>query len=201
MEMPVSQKALKIPPQSGVAFLLKKGQLLRVIDPEGRQVSDLFCFSANDSRESLSSGRSLDYNDRLFLTRGDSLYSNRSEVMLEILDDTCGRHDFLMTPCSLKMFQIVARNQDHHPSCHENLATSMEKFGIEPDQISTTFNIFMNVTVDPQGRIAIEKPISQAGDSILFRASMDLIVGLTACSHEETNAGRCKPIEYAILNP
>lgn len=192
--------ALKtIPAQTGVAFALKKGERLRVTDPEGCQVSDLFCFSSADPRESLSAGRSIDYGDSIYLTAGNTLFSNRSNPMLVITEDHCGRHDFLMTPCSLRMFQIVAGNDDYHPSCHENLATPLKVFGIGEDEISTTFNIFMNVEVDPQGNLKICRPRTQPGDSIIFEAKMDLWVGLTACSHEETNGGVCKPIEYSVM--
>jgi uncharacterized protein YcgI (DUF1989 family) len=190
--------ARRIDMQTGACFTLKKGELLKVIDPLGGQVSDLFCFSLEDSREALSAGRSIDYNDTLFLTKGHKLYSNRSRVFLEILEDSCGRHDFLLTPCSLKMFQIVAQNEAYHPSCLENLAKNFAPRGLAEDAISTTFNIFMNVQVDPQGQIKIEAPLSKAGDSILFEAHADLIVGLTACSHEETNGGTLKPIDYEI---
>jgi uncharacterized protein len=192
---------IEIPAQTGVAFQLKRGQRLRVQDPQGQQVSDLFCFNQTDPGEWLSSGRSVDYADTLLLTTGHALYSNRSRVMLRIVEDEVGRHDFLMTPCSLAMFQLVANNEEWHPSCHENLAKNLAPFGISPDQISTTFNIFMTVVFEPSGRIHIEPPTSRAGQSIVFRAEMDLLVGLTACSHEETNAGHCKPITYEILDP
>jgi uncharacterized protein len=192
---------IEIPTQTGVGFVLRQGQRLRVQDPEGQQVSDLFCFNRADPGEWLSSGRSVDYADTLLLTTGHALYSNRSRVMLRILEDEVGRHDFLMTPCSLAMFRIVAGNEDWHPSCHENLAKNLEPFGISPDQISTTFNLFMNVVFEPSGRLHIEPPLSRAGQSILLQAEMDLLVGLTACSHEETNAGRCKPIRYEVLDP
>lgn len=183
----------------GVAFKLKKNKRLRVIDPNGRQVSDLFCVNALDPQEYLSSGRSIDYADKIFLTKGDILYSNRSFEMLRIIEDNCGRHDFLLTPCSLRMFQIISKSNNWHPSCHENLAINLAKFEIPADRISTTFNIFMNVTVAPDGRIEILAPLSKPGSSILFEAQMDLIVGLTACSHEETNAGICKSIQYEII--
>ena len=188
----------KIAPQTGVGFKMKKGSRLKVLDPQGSQVSDLFCFNSEDINESLSSGRSIDYADTLFLTTGHFLYSNRSNPMLEIIEDTCGRHDFLMTPCSLRMFQIVAQNNQWHPSCHENLAQALRKFGVGPDSISTTFNIFMNVQVEPQGRIHIQKPLSVPGSHIVFEAQMDLIVGLTACSHEETDDGCCKEIFFEV---
>ncbi len=185
-----------IPKQSGTSFTLKKGETLTVVDVEGGQVSDLFCFNLHDFNESLSAGRSIDYNDQLFLSKGHKLYSNRSEVMLEITEDTCGRHDFLMTPCSLKMFQLVAGNSEYHPSCHENLANAFAKYDINPDQISTTFNIFMNVTVGAMGEIKIEKSKSKKGDLVTFKAEMDLLIGLTSCSHEETNNFHFSEIAY-----
>ncbi|WP_413557508.1 DUF1989 domain-containing protein [Bdellovibrio sp. HCB209] len=186
--------------QSGTSFVIRKNQFFKVIDPFGEQVADLFCFNAHDPSESLSSGRSIDYNDQIYLTKGHLLYSQRSNPLLEIIDDTCGRHDFLMTPCSLKMFQIVAGNNEHHPSCHENLSNAFSDFGINPDHISTTFNIFMNVTVNQDGQLKILSPKSKAGDYIVFKALTDLIVGITACSHEETNNGSLKPIQFEIYH-
>lgn len=190
-----------IPPQSGASFTLRKGQALKVADPQGLQVADFFCFSLHDSRESLSASRSIDHNDSLRLTKGHALYSNRSSIMAVIREDTCGRHDFLMPPCSLRMFQLVAGNEDYHPSCHENLANAFERFGLGPDRIATTFNLFMNVESSPDGRLSIHPPRSKAGDYAVLEARMDLIVGLTACSHEESNAGSFKPIRYEVLDP
>lgn len=187
-----------MPPQTGASFVLKKGERLRVWLPHDQQVADLFCFNADDICESLSSGRSVDYNDTLLLTKNHCLYSNRSNVMLKILEDSCGRHDFLMTPCSLRMFQIVAGNQDYHRSCHENLTEHLRPYGIQEDQISTTFNIFMNVKFSEQGSLAILPPLARKNDFILFQAAMNLVVGLTACSHEETNAGFCKGVHYRV---
>ena len=187
-----------IPIQSGVSFFLKAGESLKIVDVAGSQVCDLFCFNALDYDESLSSGRSIDYNDQIYLSSGHQLYSNRSHVMLTILEDTCGTHDFLLTPCSLKMFQLVAKNNAYHPSCHENLTASFKEFGIMGDQISTTFNIFMNVSVNADGKIKISKPRSKKGDYILFRAEMELLIGLTSCSHEETNDFKFSEIAYEI---
>ena len=201
--MPVSRELNLnvIPPQSGSALTLLKGQALKVTDLEGLQVADFFCFSLHDPRESLSSGRSIDYNDSLRLTKGHALYSNRSAIMAVISEDTCGRHDFLMPPCSLRMFQLVAGNEEHHPSCHENLARAFARFGLGPDSIATTFNLFMNVEASPDGALSILPPRSKAGDYAVLEARMDLIVGLTACSHEESNGGSFKPIRYEVLEP
>lgn len=189
-----------IAPQTGVGFILKKNQVLFVADPQGQQVADLFCVSLNNRTEILSCARSMDYADSILLTSASQLYSNRSQVMLEILEDSCGRHDLLMPPCSLKMFQIVAQNNDYHPSCHENLTKQLEPFGISADQIHNTFNIFMNVQVTDQGQLSIRPSLSKKDDVIAFRAHMDLIVGLTACSHEETNLGSFGAIHFWITD-
>ena len=90
----------EIAPRTGVAFALGKGQRLTVIDPLGEQVADLLAYNRTDVGEVISSGRTLDYASKIFLTTGDELYSNRSNVMLEIIADDVGRHDFLLTPCS-----------------------------------------------------------------------------------------------------
>ena len=188
----------RLEPQTGTAFTLRRGQLLRVVDLEGEQVADLIAFAKADPAEWLSSGRSIDYANRIYLTSGDVLYSNRSRPMFTITADDVGRHDFLLTPCSPETFQILYQNHDYHPSCFENLWKNLKRFGIPPDMLPTTFNIFMNVEIDSKGELSILPPRSKAGDSITLRAEMDLIVGLTACSAEKSNNYKFKPIGYEI---
>ena len=188
----------EIPPRSGAAFRLKKGQRLRVIDPRGEQVSDLLAFNAADTAEVISSGRTLDYASKIYLTTGDPLYSNRSNVMLRILEDTVGRHDFLLTPCSKDTFRIIYGDEHPHRGCFGNLAEALAPYGVGPDQIPTAFNVFMNVTIDQDGVLAVEPPKSRAGDHILFEAEQDLIVALTACSALQSNNYAFKPIHYEI---
>lgn len=196
--MSVNTGVRRIDPQTGTAFALRAGQLLRVIDLEGEQVSDLIAFSAVDKSEWLSSGRSIDYANTIYLTTGYTLYSNRSRPMFTIVADDVGRHDFLLTPCSPQTFEIIYKNHDPHPSCFDNLAMHLAPFGIRPDSIPTTLNIFMNVEVKPTGELEILPPRSRAGDSLTLRAEMDLVIGLTACSAEMSNNYRFKPIGYAI---
>jgi uncharacterized protein YcgI (DUF1989 family) len=189
----------RIAPQSGTSFKLRAGDLLRVWDPLGEQVADLFAFKDGDLACSLSSGRSIDYASKIYLSTGDVLYANDSRQMFTIVADTVGRHDFLLTPCSQEMFEKLYRFQGHHPSCLENLCDAFEAHGIRPQQISTTFNIFMNVTVDADGSVRVLPPTSRPGGYIELRAEMDLVCGLTACSAEQSNNGTFKPIDYRIV--
>ena len=198
----------RIPPASGVGFLLRAGQTLRVVDPLGGQVSDLLCYNADDIGEALSNGRTFDYEEQIYLTQGNRLWSNRSRVMLEITRDDCGVHDFLLTPCSPETYKLLyapadspqfGRDLAHHPNCFENLATNLARFGVARDAIPTTFNLFMNVKVDGAGKIDLRPPTTRPGDAIELRAAMDLAVGLTACAAEKTNGGTLKPIDWAIV--
>ncbi|MBA3812788.1 MAG: urea carboxylase-associated family protein [Caulobacteraceae bacterium] len=189
----------EIPPRCGAAFTLDKGQRLTVIDPRGEQVADLLAFAREDPREVISSGRTFDYLGRVLVGKGDALWSNRSRELLRLVEDTVGRHDFLLTPCSADTFRILYGDPEPHRGCFGNLAQALAPFGIEPDQIPSAFNVFMNVVVDGQsGALSVKPPLSQAGDHVTFVALVDLIIGLTACSAPQSNNFSFKPIHYEI---
>lgn len=192
----------RIRPCSAHAFELNAGEELIVVDPQGQQVSDLVAFAKSDVREYLSSGRTLDYASKLWLSTGDVLYSNRSTPMFTILEDTCGRHDFTLAPCSKEMFETIYGEKEGRPGCEGNLEKVLKKYGIGRDNIPTAFNVFMNVGIDPStGAIAVLPPLSKPGDFIRFKAEMDLVVGLTACSAGQSNNFSYKPIDFRIESP
>lgn len=191
---------MEIPSQTRVriSFALVQGQALEVTDPEGMQVSDLVAFSAANPLEYLSNGRTFDYEETIALSTGNTLWSDRSNPMLTIEADDVGRHDFLLTPCTVRTFEHFYPDKPVHRGCFGNLAEALRPFGITEDRIPVAFNCFMNVPVGADGRLSVEPPLSRAGDRMVFRARMDLIVGLTACSAYASNGGSFKPIEYAI---
>ena len=189
-----------IAPRSGVAFPLRAGERLKVIDPNGEQVADLVAFNRDDPAEAISNGRTFDYLGKIFVGGGDPVYSNRSRVMFDIVEDTVGRHDFLLTPCSTDTFRIIYGHEHPHRGCLGNLAEALAPYGIETDAIPTAFNVFMNVRIDGRtGKLSVQPPLSKAGDHILIEARMDLVIGLTACSAEQSNNYAFKPIHYEIL--
>ena len=191
----------RISPQSGVALRLKAGEVLAIIDPLGEQVADLIAYTEDDPREWLSSGRTFDYNETIYLTTGHTLYSNRSRPLLKLMRDDVGWHDFLLTPCAPETFELLypPGTAKGHPSCLGNLSAALAPYGIAQDQVPTTFNIFMNVRVGEDGRVVLGSPTSKAGDRLELRAECALIIGLTACSAEMSNNGSFKPIDYQVL--
>ena len=189
----------RIAPCSGRAVELDLGDELIVLDPMGQQVSDLTAFAREDRDEYLSSGRSIDYASKLWLTTGDVLYSNRSRPMFTIVEDSCGRHDFTLTPCSKRMFELLYGETEGRPGCEGNLAAALAPYGIGIDRIPIAFNIFMHVAVDADtGAIAVRPPLSRPGDFIRLRAQIPLVVAMTACSAGQSNNFSYKPIDFRI---
>lgn len=187
-----------IEPRHGTSFALKKGDRLKITDIQGEQVSDFFCFMQNDPEDYLSSGRTLDYMSKLFLSTGDVLYSSRSIPMAKIIEDKVGRHDFLLTPCSRDTFSIIYQDKNPHHGCEGNLIKAFQELGIKLTSLPTTFNVFMNVQINEKGELKVAPPTSKAGDYIIIEALEDLYVGLTACSALQSNNYAFKPIGFQV---
>ena len=189
----------RIEPRSGFAFTMRRGTTLTVCDPQGQQVSDLVAYNGDDIREVISNGRTFDYEETIHLSLSNRLWSNRSNPMLMIINDTAQCQDFLLTPCLKQIFRHFYPHKPIHRGCFGNLVDAFEPYGIGSDDIPTAFNIFMNVPVDgKRGLLAVKPPKSRAGDKIQLRAEMDLIIGLTACFAYDSNGGSFKPIDYSV---
>ena len=190
-----------IPACTGGSVRIARGQLIRLVDLMGGQTGDLTAFRAGDPTEWMSNGRSFDYAGKIYLSTGDVLYSNRSNPMLTIVSDDVGRHDFLYTACSNEMYRIQYGTTDYHPNCLDNLARELADQGVLPHLVPTPFNVFMNVAVDPDGRLVISPPRSRPGDAICLRAEMDLAIGMSACAGGTCNGGAPGPIAYEVTDP
>ncbi|WP_246034532.1 DUF1989 domain-containing protein [Qipengyuania marisflavi] len=163
-------------------------------------MSDLLCFDRTDLSESLSNRRTIDFASNIYSSTGDRLCANRSDVMLTVEEARVGKHDFLLTPCSAERFRSPYGHEDPHRGCFGNLATALDEGGVKPDQIPASFSVFMNVPVDGEtGKLGVEPPLSKAGDFTSFKAGMDLVVALTACSAPLSNKGDFKPNRYEII--
>jgi uncharacterized protein YcgI (DUF1989 family) len=189
----------QVPAAGGAGLRLRKGQRLRVIDPQGGQSGDLVAYSP-DGRERLSNGRTFDYAGKVYLTTGDTLWSDRSNPMLTIVGDDVGRHDFLYGSCTVEMYRLQYGVHGDHANCTDNLDAALRAQGIEPGPPQTAFNLFMIAQVGEDGHLEIKPPTSRAGDAIVFRAEMDLVVAISACPASTCNGGAPpRPLAYEIL--
>jgi uncharacterized protein len=182
---------------------LPKNSSVRIVDPEGHQVSDFVAISGTDKREKFDQDRTRVNNWSNKVTKGTKLFSNRNHEILEVVEDSVGVHDMMFPCCNSyvyeNIFHVPKRN-----GCFENLANALSQFSIEPDEIPNPLNIFMNTFVDSiSGEISIRTASSKPGDSMTMLALEDLIVATTACADDlsDCNAKKCKPIEVEIINP
>ena len=188
----------RIERQSAIGLEVARGSLLRIVDPDGGQVADLWAIARGDAGEWLSNGRTFDYNGTVLLTTGHVLYSNRSRAMLEIVADDVGRHDFLYAPCSREMFRRQYGVEEDHPNCLDHLARALAPHGVERDRIGVPLNVFMNVEIGVDGDLEIRAPRSRPGDALTLRAELDLVVGVAACSASLCNGGSCSAIDVEL---
>lgn len=186
---------------SGVSFILPKNESIRIVDVEGQQVADLVAFNKNNLSEKLSTAATLDANGSIYVRKGDVLYSNRYNEILEIVHDTVGIHDILLPACSPRLFETQYGIEGYHPSCYENLSSVLKKFNIVPENIPHPFNIFMHALIREDGTLEVEKPLSRAGDYIELEAKIDLIVAVSACSVRESkcNGYNCTSIRVQFV--
>jgi uncharacterized protein YcgI (DUF1989 family) len=189
-----------LPAAHGAGLLLKRGEQLRVIHPEGGQTGDLLAFS-RDGRQRLSNGRTFDYGGKIYVSTGDVLWSDRSNPLMTIVADQVGRHDFLYSACSPEMYRIQYGVTGHHANCTDNLCAALRELGIDPGPLPTPLNLFMNVEVVDGGKLVFAPPKSRAGDSVVLRAEMDLAVALSSCPASTCNGGApAKPLAFEILS-
>ena len=200
-----------MPPKTGLAVIVKQGQHLRVNDLEGKQVVDMAVFNEHNLREKLSTSYSRtrypparrgEYIPRDRLTEGDTLMSSICRPMMTILKETPeikGMHDVHNRMCNRYLYESHGVSQD---GCHEIISKAIAPYGLLPEDIPDTMDLFMNYYHDCAARRwVIGEPVSRPGDYIEFRAEMDCLVGLSNCPEDvltPCNGGKCTPVKVEI---
>lgn len=191
-----------LPPRGRMAREIERGEVLRVVDLEGRQVGDLIAFNRADLAEKFWISNTIRLNGTVFVTTGHVLYSELSNPMFTIMADTCGRHDLLAGSCNAEIDK-VRYGVDGHYGCVENFLAALAPYGIARRDIPMSLNLFMNCPVEASGAWQIAPPASKAGDYIDLRAEMDCLVALSNCPQDlnPCNDGRLKPLKVVIYRP
>lgn len=180
---------LVVPPHEGGALVVRKGEVLRVGQPEGPQLCDFNAFSLDDPTEHFWSGRTRIL-EAPHLTTLNRLWSMRVRPMFTIVADTVqqvpsprgGRtHDLLFARCSRGLWRVVDGRTDA-PNCQDNLTAAIAPFGLGPGDVHDAFNLFTKTGIDPEDHtLFIEACDSRQGDYVDLYAEMDCIVALSSC--------------------
>jgi uncharacterized protein YcgI (DUF1989 family) len=190
---------LVIAPQSGRGFHIKQGQRVRVIDPEGQQVADMWAFDTNGELDWISTSQTRDITERLFPVVGESFYSERAKPLLTLVENNSpGPHDMLFPACDTGLYERAGL--PNHPNCRDNLLAAVREAGISLPVVPDPVNFFQNSMPQPDGRLEVFASNNPPGGSVTLHAETDLFLVLTACSVDfhPTNGDVCTGIEVEI---
>ncbi len=184
--------------------VVKYGQTFRILDLEGNQAADTLFYNADDPSERYSAIDTIREQGNIYLTSGTKLLSNKCNEMIEIVADTCGRHDTLGGACATESNTVrYALEKKCMHACRDSwmlAITEHEEFGIGKRDITHNINFFMNVPVTPDGQLTFEDGISDAGKYVEMKTLMDVIVLISNCPqlNNPCNAYNPTPIEVLV---
>lgn len=186
--------------------IVKAGQTLRLLDLEGNQAADTLFFSAANPVERYSATDTIREQGNVYLTAGSVIRSNENNPMLEIVADTCGRHDTLGGACSSESNTVrydLEKRCMH--SCRDSWMLAVAErpeYGIRKQDITHNINFFMNVPVTTEGGLTFEDGISGAGKYVELTALMDVVILISNCPqlNNPCNGYNPTPVELLVWN-
>ena len=194
---------IEIPAGRGAAVGLAAGEALHLVNSFGSQVVDTWALNRHDIREYLSVEHTRRMLFDLFPGKGDRLFSNRRTPMLLIEEDSAGvPPDMLLACCDPWLYRHYGCAEGH-ANCHDNFLAALAAIGVATSHVPNPLNLWMNIPVSENRKIALEPPASRPGDFVVLRALIDCILVLSACPMDVTPINgpdrTPKPVHYARL--
>lgn len=183
--------------------VVERGQTLRILDLEGRQAVDTLFYNADDPAERYSMCDTIRAAGNVYLTAGTVLCSNRGNALLEIVADTCGRHDTLGGACSAESNTVryaLAKQCMH--SCRDSWLLAIAEhpeFALDKRDITHNINFFMNVPVTAAGGLTFADGISAAGKYVELKASMNVLTLISNCPQLNNPCNDYNPTPIEVL--
>jgi len=182
------------------------GQTFRILDLEGNQAADTLFFCVADPSERYSATDTIREQHNVYLTAGSVLRSNQNRAMLEIVADTCGRHDTLGGACATESNTVrygLEKRCMH--ACRDSWMLAIAEkpeYGLSKRDITHNINFFMNVPVTEDGGLSFADGISAPGKYVELKALVDVYVLISNCPqlNNPCNAYNPTPIEYLVWN-
>ncbi|MDO6458733.1 DUF1989 domain-containing protein [Celeribacter halophilus] len=193
-----------IPANVGWSAIIRKGQMMRIIDLEGQQAVDTLFYSATDTSERYSAQDTVLAQRSPYISEGSVLLSNEGRPMMTVTRDTVGAHDTSAGACSCEANTLRFGHEVRHlHACRDNFVTEAAKWGMDKRDIVANVNFFMNVPIETSGALAISDGLSAPGNSLDLRAEMDVICLISNCPqiNNPCNGFNPSPINVQIWTP
>ncbi|WP_317056717.1 DUF1989 domain-containing protein [Roseovarius rhodophyticola] len=193
---------INIQPGNAKSYEVKKGQFIQVLDVQGRECSDFQAFSLR----SLDAGLEREIDPTTTRTLMGSLYPQPGifskywnvdqEPLVEIVQDTCGRHDTFGLACTARYYEELG--YPGHINCSDNMNKDLQQYGIRPRGGWPAINFFFNTMLDETNALGMDDPWSRPGDYVLMRALTDLICISSACPCDVDEANGWNPTDIQV---
>lgn len=191
-----------VPPGRSWSGLVRRGERLRVVDLAGEQAVDTLIYNTQDTSERYDAQLTLLAQASTIVTRGTALYSNRSRILMTVVEDTLGAHDTLVGCCSAEANAVrFGEDAFHMHSCRDNFLLELGKHGMSKRDIVPNLNFFMPVPLEEDGRLAIVEGVQEPGHFVDLLAAMDVLCVLSNCPqiNNPCNGFDPTPIEVKII--
>jgi uncharacterized protein YcgI (DUF1989 family) len=194
-------QTMVLEPGTGKAFELKAGQIMRIEQIEGNQCVDFNCFNLNDYREFMHCGRTRTLHG-INPTEGDFMWSAppRERAMVYILKDTVKCNDTMFPRCSANVYESLY-GFDLHTNCHDIQSEAQREYGLTPDDVHDSFNLFMSTGVDEKGKTFVRRQDSKPGDHVDLLAMFDVLAVPNVCGSDvmKTSNFSIKAVKVSIF--
>ena len=176
---------IRIEARTAIAYEVKAGDYIQIIDVEGRECSDFQCFDKAALDKGLE--RCLDATATRHVVGASypapglyaKFYDQNFEALVEVIQDTCGRHDAFGTACTAKYYDDMG--YPGHVNCSDNFNQALDPYGVESRKGWMAINLFFNTNVDDANQMYFDEPWSRPGDYVLMRALKDMVCVSSAC--------------------
>jgi uncharacterized protein YcgI (DUF1989 family) len=187
-------------PVSGKAIPLYQGEVIRIIQVEGEQCVDFNCFNLHDYKERMSVGHMRVQGFRPKQGHLVPSITPRYRPMLAILhmSETCVT-DMIGARCDAtageREYGLLNRT-----NCQDTLAESIGEYGLPPDDVHDSFNMWMHTIWDTSFRGI--RNVGPPGEYVDLLALMDVLAVPVTCGSGDigqiSNFG-FKPIQVQVF--
>ena len=188
--MVISNEAIAA--RAGWSRTLSRGQVLRLVDLEGRQAVDFLCYNAADYDDRYAAADTMKINGNIFIRKGTVLYSVNCNALFTVTEDTCGQHDTIGGCCSSALNR-KRYGKPEDPNCRANFLGQLARYGMGPRDMVANLNFFMYVPVGRDGAMDMGPSLSKPGDFVDLRAEMDVLAVISNCPQINNPVNDYKP--------
>ena len=180
----------------GKAFLVKKGQTVRIVQLEQAQIVDFCIWNAKDPRERFWNDYTL-CRETFFISKFSRLWSNmpRFRPLMTVLEDTVNtiltypssKHHYCFgSHCNPSFWYYALGRNPNHPfvtkwNCWCNLCRAIKPFGLTYRDLHDNINLFQKTHFNPDGSHPVEPSDAKKGDYVEFYAEIDVLVAASIC--------------------